>query len=236
MPSLGGLGVRYYMKINSFLDSLIQQVKKDSFPIIVPFVSVVPVVLGLAAVLALIKKLDDNIKPLKGKRIAVLGMQGAGKTQFLANIRNIEHNGSTMGIEPFDPFEIKIGNREVLIEKGEDMSGNVNYIKDNYIRLINDNEIIFFLFNGFDYINNEDYRDNTQARLDFIHRHRGDKEIVIFATFKDKFQDEKTPYLGILESLKEKDYRSLITGENFFVLDMRDKDFLINKILNKLFS
>ena len=40
---------------------------------------------------ALIEAIISDTEPVLGKKISVLGMQGAGKTQFLAHLRNMSY-------------------------------------------------------------------------------------------------------------------------------------------------
>jgi hypothetical protein len=172
--------------------------------------------------------------------IAVLGMVAAGKTQFLANIRNIERKvyEPTLFPERYDSFSINLGNREVKIEKGIDISGADEFVRYYYKDLINRSNIVFFLFDSFMYLNKEEYANNVQARLEFIHRHIGNKSIetVVFGTFADKFKDNdavNNAYSEIKKSMSEKDYGKLF-GNNLHLLNMLDKKRLMELLKNIL--
>jgi hypothetical protein len=182
------------------------------------------------------------ITALKGKNIAVLGMLGAGKTQFLANIRNVDYKKyeATLGPEGYDSFSTHLGNRKVTIKKGIDIPGGDDYVKDYYKYLINCSDIVFFLFDSFKYLNEEEYANNVRARLDFIHSKIGDKSIetVIFGTFADKFKDNDAvndAYSKIKKSINGKTYSDLFK-KNFLLLDMQNKEELMNLLNNKLFK
>ena len=181
-------------------------------------------------------------KPIKGKSLAVLGMQGAGKTHFLANIRNIPYeNTSTISGEKFKQFNLIIGNRQVVVNEGIDIPGGEEAIREYYVKLIKENEIVFFLFDSFKYINEREYRENTQNRLDFIYRHSSDSNncsVILFGTFLDHFSsdDERNnARASIKNSVSGKVYSQMFMDNRFFMLDMRNKDVLKNNILNKIF-
>lgn len=202
-----------------------------------------PLIIIGAAVIRVMVGYFGDAEPIAGKKIAVLGMQGSGKTQFLANIRNEDYKKyeATIGTEDYEKFNIEIGNREVTIEGGKDIGGGEENIRFYYEDMIKNNEIVFFLFDAYKYLNNNEYRDETQARLEFVNRHseKRNKEVVIFSTFADKFENKENTskaYMKIKDSVSEKPYRQLFVDNRFFLLDMRDKNVLINQILNKIFE
>ena len=181
-------------------------------------------------------------EPEKGKTIAVLGMQGAGKTQFLANIRNKDYKeyAATIGSEDYEKFNICLGNRLLSIEGGNDIGGGEELILDYYEDMIKNKEIVFFLFNAYKYINEEKYRKQTQYRLEFINRHSLDSKctVNVFATFADRFSNDderKKAYTSIKQSVLGKDYSRLFIPSRFFMQDMRNKKLLMEK-LEKIFS
>lgn len=202
----------------------------------------IPIILYSALAGIITASICEWLIPVKGHSLAVLGMQGAGKTQFLSNIRNIDYNeySATSGEEKYEKFKTKIGNREVTIEGGMDIPGGPEYIKDYYKVLVDKNEIIFFIFNSYDYLNNRDYRNETQARLDLIFdliEGKG-KSTMLFGTFADRFKDDserREAYNRIKESVSNKSYYPLFKS-NYAILDMRNKKELNEKILLDIFK
>ena len=202
----------------------------------------IPIILYSALAGIITASICEWLIPVKGHSLAVLGMQGAGKTQFLSNIRNIDYNeySATLGEEKYEKFKTKIGNREVTIEGGMDIPGGPEYIKDYYKVLVDKNEIIFFIFNSYDYLNNRDYRNETQARLDLIFdliEGKG-KSTMLFGTFADRFKDDserREAYNRIKESVSNKSYYPLFKS-NYAILDMRNKKELYEKILLNIFK
>lgn len=179
---------------------------------------------------------------IPGKSLAILGMQGSGKTQLLSNIRNVEYKdyAATLGEEAYEPFTIHLGNRDVKIEGGKDIGGGEELIKDYYEEMIKNNEIIFFLFNAYEYRHNSDYQDMTQARLDYIHRKgvSNGKTVAVFGTFADKFKNEedvKRAYSDIKQSVANKTYAGLL-NKNFGLLNMRNQKQVMEILDKKIFA
>lgn len=206
----------------------------------------IPLIIGAAVggglIGGLIGVICALLFPVKGNTLAVLGMQGAGKTQFLSNLRNIDYNdySATLGEEKYEKFTTTIGNREVTVEGGIDIPGGSDYIKDYYKVLVDKNEIVFFIFNSYNYLNDRDYRNETQARLDFIYDliKGQEKSTMLFGTFADQFKDDserKDAYNRIKESVINKSYYPLFKS-NYAILDMRNKKELDEKILLHIFK
>lgn len=184
-----------------------------------------------------------SLKYIKGHKIAVLGMQYSGKTQLLAHLRNIPYDGyvNSLGANPYEKFTLHLGDRDVRIANGKDIPGGAEYIRDYYKQMIVDNEIIFFLFDAYRYLHDNNYSRQTQARLAFIYDQMSghDKNTVIFATFADKLgdKDKRTDaYTMIKQSVDDKPYRSLFKY-NFLILNMKDeKKVLLDCLNNKIFK
>ncbi len=203
----------------------------------------VPFVLLGGASYYYLKKKSEKQEEKHGKTIAVLGMKGVGKTLFLANISNKDYKdcAATIGSEDYKGFYLSIGGHIFFIKGGKDIGGGEEYIRDYYEEMIKNSEIVFFLFNAYKYLNEKDYRDQTQARFEFIYRHsqESNTNVIILATFADKFssvQKRNDAYTSIKNSVSEKSYQKLLIDTRFFLLDMRDKVYLFNKILTKIFK
>ena len=126
------------------LDLIISQ-PQEAFIWFIPFIVTA---VGLVGVVT-IAVITSDVEPVSGKTIAVLGMQGAGKTQFLAHLRNMSYKtlSASLGVEKYSTFSTKIGGRKVQIEGGMDIPGGDEYIRAYYADLIKKNETIFFFFN-----------------------------------------------------------------------------------------
>ncbi len=217
------------------LDLIISQ-PQEAFIWFIPFIVAGVGLVGAVAIAAI----TSDVEPVSGKTIAVLGMQGAGKTQFLAHLRNMSYKtlSASLGVEKYSTFSTKIGGRKVQIEGGMDIPGGDEYIRAYYADLIKKNETIFFFFNTHMYLSDEIYNLNTRARLDFINdRIKGsNKKVVIIGTFADQFEDDnkrKSAFNKILNSVNNKPYGPLFKI-NFAILDMRKKEMIFD-FLAKIF-
>ena len=176
------------------------------------------------------------------KSFAVLGMKGAGKTQFLANLRNKKYDDyeATLGIEEVGAFSFKLNNGKTIKVIGcKDIPGGEEYISEYYGEFIRNNEFLFFLFNGYNYVNDYKYRISVQARMEFVHRNYLNgkaKGVYVFATFADQFkskEDRQNAITEIKSSVNGKTYAGFLS--NLCLLDMRDKDELMKILSDKIF-
>lgn len=191
----------------------------------------------------LISLIGRIIKPEKteGKNLAVLGMQGAGKTQ-LYNMLKGNYGVKTIptGNEPYESFEIKLRDRTVVISDGKDIGGNETYIRQFYKDMIDHNEIIIFIFNIKSYLNDKKERRLINARLEYLYENSKqykdiDKNVVIIGSFADKLsKDEaKESYNKLLDLVSKKDYEKLFK-KNVFIIDITNKEQVI-KVAEKIF-
>ena len=180
---------------------------------------------------------------VKGCKIAVLGMQGAGKTQLYNMLRG-KYNcePTTTGEEIYKEFTIKLAdNREVRICKGIDIGGLESLIQKNYKKMISENEIIIFIFKINKYLNDSEERRSVNARFDFLYNeaiNKGmdiDNNIVVLGSFFDK--------LGKLEKINAADnFRKIVNNKEYSVLFNTNVFFLnitekgdVDDVANKIF-
>lgn len=177
----------------------------------------------------------------EGKSLAVLGMQGAGKTQ-LYNMLKGKYGVKTVptGNEPYESFNIKLKDRTITISDGKDIGGNETYIRQFYEDMIVQNEIVIFVFNIKSYFNNEKERRLINARLEYLYEKcklnkNIDKNVVIIGSFADKLsKDEaKDPYNKLLNLVSKKDYEKLFK-KNVFIIDVTNKEQVI-KVAEEIF-
>lgn len=182
----------------------------------------------------------------KGKKLGVIGMKGAGKTTFLAHLGLVKDDGGT-SLTSYEKKTIFIGNRELEIAAGEDIGGEDEFVKDYYGPWLTGNDkkdIIVFIFNGYSYLNDKEYRKNTMSRLDYVHRNYkkevNDVEkydnIVLIASHLDEYgsKDIEKMRKEIITSVAGKEYHVLFK-KNFFPIDLRDRK-IVDKINSKIFA
>ena len=186
---------------------------------------------------------SDNTKTKKliGKSIGVLGMIGAGKTQFLKNLqgkgqeyKNEGYQGT--GKDEYQEFTCSIGNKQYEIKRGFDIGGGEDNIITFYEKFLKSKDICIFLFDIQQYKDNSQYRMDTNARLDFINNHIEDaSKCAIIGSHVDKAKIKKgQSIITIVQKFVEgKEYARLLNN-NFFACNLtNEKD--MNELVNKLF-
>ncbi|MGP1622849.1 GTPase domain-containing protein [Bacteroides heparinolyticus] len=195
------------------------------------FIPIIIAATATAAVAILIANSESTPSSgVEGESIGVLGMPGAGKTQFLNNLRGKDYPEYTQTINetPYKSFKVKVNGREKTIKEGEDIPGNEYAVREYYERFLKEKDIVIFLFDAKKYKEDNKYQDASNARLDFINRHKkGDKSHFIIGTHVDQIKIRKGESLLTImqELIKGKDYEGLF-HHNFSVRNLTDsKDF-----------
>lgn len=182
----------------------------------------------------------EKFHKLKGKKIAVLGMKGSGKTRFYRFLQNkpySEKEDFETIKEQYEGFDyIKSDSTEIRIRGGWDYGGSKELATLTNERLIAESDIVFFLFDFFTYGTNPNYRDETNARLSFIRKSIGAKEFLLFGTHVDLFEKQSTVQVMKKEFeiyLNKSGFSPLIKTICFALIDMTDNQklrLLIDKI------
>lgn len=173
-----------------------------------------------------------------GKKLAVLGMERAGKSTLYNMLRTGEpgtHLNTT--IEEYGEFTIK--DRKIKIKKGKDIGGGPEFIQ-YYEDLIKQNEIIIFVFNVSKYLNDLIYQRETKDRLDFVYRKSKEynkemNNLVMIASHIDILSSDKqkTAMKEILNTISGKQYNEMFKN-NFFVMNIVNNEH-INKLKESIF-
>lgn len=213
--------------IDSKLDMLMDNPFKEA---LADFIGIT--VLASSTVLGYISKCS-------GTSIAVLGMEGAGKTMFYSFLQNKKYNSnadSNTQEKEYNEFIYitKKGNR-IRIKAGLDIGGQSGLAQKHYSNLIKQSDTIFFLFDLHNYLNDKEYLEDTNARLDFIYRHISDKSLYIFCTHMNKIEKTKRKdcLLEFKNRINGKQYSSIINSIAF--VELTDPESL-KDIENKLFD
>ena len=200
-------------------------------------------ILIVTGVLVYIFAGPDNTKTTKliGKSIGVLGMIGAGKTQFLKNLQGKgqeykKEGYQGTGIDEYQEFTCSIGNKQYEIKRGFDIGGGEDNIKTFYEKSLKSKDICIFLFDIQKYKDDSKYRMDTNARLDFINNHIEDaSKCAIIGSHVDKAKIKKgQSIITIVQKFVEgKEYARLLNN-NFFACNLTKKEDM-DKLVNKLF-
>jgi len=194
----------------------------------------IPVIAGVVG--GVLGYLIDRIE---GNKIAVLGMPGAGKTTFY-NILQGKHISTTPTYEEdIDPFVYNINGRDVYFDKCKDIGGGESHINNWYLELIDRNEVVFFFFDVYKFLNESPYQKETKARLDFVYettKRVGGRQTAMILTHIDSFPKIKIPeiQLKVQKAIGNKEYQALFK-KNVFPVDIT-KEEEVKKIMKKLFS
>lgn len=166
-------------------------------------------------------------------------MQEAGKSTLYNMLRTGEP-GEHLPTTIEEIAEFKVKDRDIKIKKGKDIGGGPEFIMPYYEDLIRDNEIIIFIFNVSEYLNDISYQRNTKDRLDFIYRKSKEynkkmNNLVMIASHIDILSSDKqkTAVNEILNSISGKQYQEMFKS-NFFAINIIDKKH-INKLIDHIF-
>ena len=200
-------------------------------------------ILIVTGVLVYIFAGPDNTKTTKliGKSIGVLGMIGAGKTQFLKNLqgkgqeyKNEGYQGT--GKDEYQEFTCSIGNKQYEIKRGFDIGGGEDNIKTFYEKSLKSKDICIFLFDIQKYKDDSKYRMDTNARLDFINNHIEDaSKCAIIGSHVDKAKIKKgQSIITLVQKFVEGKKYARLLNNNFFACNLTKKEDM-DKLVNKLF-
>lgn len=213
--------------------------------IILPVVPLWAIGVGIIVILAAIIFFCSI--PINGKKIAVLGPQGSGKTTFLSFLRNKQASGEATGLEHYKPFDYKLQNGQtVRIEGGIDIGGGDEY-RSHYENLIKNNEAIIFIFDIHKYLTGynktkDKYVQLTDARFKLVYdhfkaNHPGEidpHKLVVIGSHKDKLKQGDNKIKGAFYNLiRKKEYTEMF--KNFRICDLTNKNEL-KKIVDSIIA
>lgn len=214
----------------------IESINEENLAIL-PFIPLVLWILGVVFLSGCIIIVYNTVRTT-GKKLAVLGMERAGKSTLYNMLRTGEpgtHLNTT--IEEYGEFTIK--DRKIKIKKGKDIGGGLEFIQ-YYEDLIKQNEIIIFVFNVSKYLNDLIYQRETKDRLDFVYRKSKEynkemNNLVMIASHIDILSSDKqkTAMKEILNTISGKQYNEMFKN-NFFVMSIVNNEH-INKLKESIF-
>ena len=183
------------------------------------------------------RKFINRLRRLHGKKIAVLGMKGAGKTRFYKFLQQVEYvEGQTYeGKYPQFTYT-KADGTTILISEGTDIGGGEEFIPTWYEKLLEESDSIVFVFDLFQYDKDKKYQSQTNARLEFIKNHMAtDKDILTLLTHIDQFGKKyKEAVNKFADNIKGKNYADIVL-RNYAPVNMTESEQL-RKIENKIFK
>ena len=183
-----------------------------------------------------------KIFKLMGKTIGVLGMKEAGKTQLYRNLQNSPYNSyEGTSVDDYESFTFKHGDTKVKIYAGRDIGGGERYIKEYYKNMIEEKNIIFFVFNVAKYTCDENYASEVRARMDYIWRHLMEKyknydiiktKLLTIGSHFDLIEEsnQKSLLESLQKGIEDKPYSRMFTG-NFILADLTKRNEFVNELI-----
>jgi len=141
-----------------------------------------------------------------GKRIALLGLKQAGKSQFL---KSLGCSDARPGIESqqdsYRWFKVSFPKKSIYVKAGYDISGGLDYFKESFAKQIKNSDYVLFVidvnkyFNGNDVESNKSYRQHVAERLDYINSNVSNKfanKFAIILTHADFMSDPESKLIN----------------------------------------
>lgn len=184
---------------------------------------------------------DPPAKPIPlAKKIAVLGMQGSGKTQFLKTLQGIPYSSylETSEVE-YESFDVKFPNgKTVKIESGIDIGGSDSpRFVGRYKEIAANCDAVILVFDVYKFQQDSEYRLMTRSRFEFLNNGLDglDDRKVVIGSFADKYTTEEEKVKAqrfVYENLS--DVYPQISARNFFMRDMRERSQVLD-VLQRVF-
>jgi len=178
-------------------------------------------------------------RKVKGKRLAVLGMKGAGKTRFYRFLQKRPYIEEETAIDDYEEFEYKTNDgKTIIIEKGKDIGGSEDYVRPLYENIIKDCDILVFCFDLKRYLSDSTYEKQVNVRFEFVCRKfkelkRSKGNFVKIASHIDEIKDSNNAIKQFHSLLQKKSYYKEFIY-NFFPVDTTNRKDL-EQIVNKIF-
>lgn len=213
-----------------------------TIPLALPLIPLIAWAATAAAGIFAVKKVfftADEINEVKedvhkSRKIAILGLHQAGKTtllRFLQGEKNYRDKTVGSGVDEYEEFQLKIGDKSISISKNIDIGGSVNFVR-NYQSILKDSDMAFFLFDVSLFFNNNEYYRDFCARVHYLQDMTNSTYFI--ATHPDKTELTDNLKVKISEKLKSKDYQGYV-NQRLFVINLLD-DKKLTEFVTKVFS
>ncbi len=168
-----------------------------------------------------------------GKRIAMLGLKAAGKSQFLKSLGCKEANpGVRSQKEKYNWFKVSYPDKVVYIKAGYDIGGGLEIFKQSFNKRIKDSDWVFFIIDidkylndGIDEESHESYQYQVNERLDYINKNVSNRyfdKIAIVLTHADMMSQASSELINTFQRLTREKTYSVLTS-HCYPIDARDE-------------
>jgi len=159
----------------------------------------------------------------------VFGNINAGKSTFLEKIgAKVTTSGIGTPIEPYPSFIMKLGEKTIKIEKGNDIGGDPRYLSNGTIeKMLVEKDKVIFIFSAKEFldINNIRYRGEVWSRLETLYKPKAYKSkiIIIASWLRECGGDRYAVANEIRKQLVNKSYRDIL-NDSFGVYELTNGD------------
>lgn len=181
----------------------------------------------------------QKLQPIKGIKLGILGMKGAGKTRLYSYLNpKMEYVEGQTYMEPYSSFSYKKKDGTIVnIEEGIDIGGGEDEAKEFMHQFLQEKDSIIFIFDICKYSKNMKYKEITNARIDYINSCRREGTKICFLLSHVDMLGNTLQTAKIISSfqkeMKDKPYGTIVLN-NFAPVNITDSNQLMT-IENKLF-
>lgn len=157
------------------------------------------------------------------KSILLTGPKSSGKTTFLRHFIDIKE-GATSSHQEY----VVNGTH---FKKAKDMAGDSAWLNEKFDKEIKGYDYVLLFFDVSEYVKDEEYRDDSNARIQMIHNicKNTNQKLLLVGTHIDFGKNYRCEVIDIIT---KKPYRDVI--DSLVFVDTRKKSDCIEKILDKL--
>lgn len=171
-------------------------------------------------------------RSFNGKRIAMLGLKDAGKSQFLKSLGCKEANpGVRSQKEKYNWFKVSYPNKEVYIKAGYDIGGGLELFKQTFNKRIKDSDWVFFIIDIDKYLNDgrdvesgASYQEQVNYRLDHINTNVSKRffdKIAIILSHADMVPQAGSELINTFQRMTREKAYSVLTS-HCYPMDARE--------------
>lgn len=203
------------------------------------------IVAGLGLIIMSGDSPKDDFKGEKSVNLAILGPNEAGKTTLwnffrgTPDYKDYHETEGTISVSFITSNIVWNAEKLKLKLKGNDINGNGDFIRRDWEKLIENSDMVIFVFNAYNYLNNLEYQRDVNQRMQFVYSTVGKQTdgkkhgIWLLGSYADKLSDRKKDWETIIHNIKKKPYCEI--SNNNACINLTNGDEL-KKYYKKMFE